>query len=335
MNRKHELSLLNIVFCLIVIFIHIASAPVTGLDRQSVAYAVVFLPWRLSAFVVQGFIFLSGVKMFLGFGKKVNYKKYYLSRAEKIVIPYLISVCLFYLYFVWRNYFGFSLSELIGYAVKGDLVSHFYFVIIIVQFYLLRPLWEVMVRRASPAAAIGTALVITIAGKVIGQGFVYNDRIFTTYLIYWVIGCYAGAYYELFKEKISKYHKGITAAFCVIAAAEAVFSYMHFTGRTIAFIEQLHFVYAVCAIAFCVVISLRLGDTVMNSSLMQKIDGASYYIYLVHPLVIFEADRLIDAAGITAIDTAFILRGIAAYVVTISVCIAYVQMKKVLVSRGK
>ena len=65
MQRKNELSSMNIVFCLLVIFIHVSSAPVTGLSKESWQYAVFFVPWRLSAFVVQGFIFLSGLKMFL------------------------------------------------------------------------------------------------------------------------------------------------------------------------------------------------------------------------------------------------------------------------------
>ena len=65
MKRKNELSLLNIIFCLLVIFIHIASAPIAGLSKGSWQYGVFFVPWRLSSFVVQGFIFLSGLKMFL------------------------------------------------------------------------------------------------------------------------------------------------------------------------------------------------------------------------------------------------------------------------------
>jgi len=73
MIKKAELSFLNILFCALVILIHVLSEPITHLEKESLAYAVVFFPWRLSAFVVQGFVFLAGVKMALGFAKPIKY----------------------------------------------------------------------------------------------------------------------------------------------------------------------------------------------------------------------------------------------------------------------
>ena len=83
MKKKTELSFLNVFFCALVILIHVLSAPVTQLEKQSVQYALVFFPWRLSAFVVQGFIFLAGLKMALGFSKPVKYGKYIKSSKWK------------------------------------------------------------------------------------------------------------------------------------------------------------------------------------------------------------------------------------------------------------
>ena len=60
-KRLAELSYLNLLLCLLVIFIHVSAEPVSRLNRDSLQYLVVVVPWRLSAFVVQGFFFLSGV----------------------------------------------------------------------------------------------------------------------------------------------------------------------------------------------------------------------------------------------------------------------------------
>ena len=101
-KKRNEISYMNVFLCLIVVFIHISGEPVSKLDKNSIGYALFMIPWRLSAFVVQGFIFLSGLKMFLNSGKKKNFscKKYYAARLKKIVLPYVIMVVVFYLYFV-------------------------------------------------------------------------------------------------------------------------------------------------------------------------------------------------------------------------------------------
>lgn len=71
-NRLPELSYLNLTFCILVALIHILSEPVSSLDRSSLQYFVVMIPHRLSSFVVQGFIFLSGLKLCLGGRCKIN-----------------------------------------------------------------------------------------------------------------------------------------------------------------------------------------------------------------------------------------------------------------------
>ena len=51
-KRRTELSCLNLLLCLLVIFIHASSEPVGRLLRDSWQYFVVMVPWRLAAFVV-------------------------------------------------------------------------------------------------------------------------------------------------------------------------------------------------------------------------------------------------------------------------------------------
>lgn len=65
-KRIPEISFLNILLCVLVVFIHSSSEPVSSLDKSTLSWAICFIPWRLSAFAVQGFLLLSGVKLFLG-----------------------------------------------------------------------------------------------------------------------------------------------------------------------------------------------------------------------------------------------------------------------------
>lgn len=326
MQKKNELSFLNIIFCLLVIFIHISSEPVTALSKESWQYRVFFVPWRLSAFVVQGFIFLSGLKMFL-INKNENYIKYCLSRFKKIVIPYVFSVVMFYAYFLWRNYFDFSIKDLMGYILKGDLVSHFYFVIIIVQFYILKPIWKAMLEKINPVVAIILSVVLMFFFKYALSWFIYNDRVFTSYLTYWVLGCYVGKYYDNLLSHIKKYKSAYISQFSIFALAEGIISYIQFAHGGMILIEELHFVYCISAILFTLAISTGFCHKIMSFKLVQKTDNASYYIYLIHPLFIFIVDGMLHNLQINDIGTAFVIRGIVTYVMSVFLSVIYLEMK--------
>lgn len=326
MRRKNELSFLNIIFCLLVILIHVLSSPVTGLTKGTWQYCAVFIPWRLSAFVVQGFIFLSGLKMFLT-KKEENYFKYCWSRFVKIVFPYVAMVAVFYAYFISHQYFGFSISDLWAYIIKGDLVSHFYFVIIIVQFYLLKPLWKIMIEKVLPVVAVIFSVFVMFFFKNLLSEFLYNDRILTSYLTYWVLGCYVGANFEGFSQHIRKYKLVYIFQFIIIALVETIVSYKHFVVGGIKFLEELHFVYCISAIFCMYAIATVIGDKVMNFKLARKVDNASYYIYLIHPLFIFITDDKLYQRGVQDIGTAFIVRFLVTYVLAIVISVVYLELK--------
>ena len=65
MEKRREIDFANVFLCLLVMLIHILSKAVSALDRTSLQFAAVYIPSRLSSFVVQGFIFLSAVKYFM------------------------------------------------------------------------------------------------------------------------------------------------------------------------------------------------------------------------------------------------------------------------------
>ena len=91
-KRLVEISLCSIFFCLLVVWIHVSSAAISSFDPAGWQYAVVFFPWKLSAFVVQGFLFLSALKLFMRPAEEFSYRRFWRSRMTRIVIPYLIWV---------------------------------------------------------------------------------------------------------------------------------------------------------------------------------------------------------------------------------------------------
>ena len=66
--RRTEISLLNLLFCLLIVWIHCCSHPISVLDRSSWQFALILALQRLAFVSVHGFFFLSGVKLTLGGG---------------------------------------------------------------------------------------------------------------------------------------------------------------------------------------------------------------------------------------------------------------------------
>ena len=346
-KRLRELSLLNVFFCFLVILIHVSSEPVTQLQKVSWQYLAVMVPWRLSACAVPGFIFLSGLKLFLNKGNRINYKKFYRSRFLKIVLPYILWVTIYYYYFVSHGYFSFSFTELFRYMAIGDLVGHLYFVVIIVQFYLFAPLWMVLIKKLDPRIFIPASLLITILCKrflpdlipalsPVGK-FPFNDRLLTSWLIYWISGCYAGLYYESFKKMLVNKRALFINVFIFFALAETLTSYFAFArGVKVSGLEYVHIGFCLVAIPFIfLVFSIITKKSECGFRLISEIDMSSYIIYLAHPLTIFIINDKMTQAGIVSIGSRFFLRALFAYVATISLCIMWNKLKNLVLNRRR
>ena len=338
-KRYSELSLLSVIFCILVVFIHCSSEPVTNLDKNSWQYIAVFLPWRLSSFVVQGFIMLSGIKLFLGNTDSVGYIKYVAKRLKTVFLPYVLWVLVCYFWFLYHHYFEFSFGDIFGYIFKGNLVGHFYFVVVIMQFYLLYPLWKLMLRKLPCSAAVclslgvmillSQGLVSLISVFFPGYFFPYNDRIFTTYLFYFVCGCFIGANYDVFKATVLRFRYAITVLFAIFAFLDGFVSLGVFRGVFVfAQLDILHTLYIISAVFFFIMVANVLcGKREKLPAVLSHIDSASYIIYLSHPLFIFFIDGYF-LYKINSIAEKYFIRLICTYVVVFTVCITYKIIKR-------
>ena len=131
MEKRREIDRVNVTLCILVMLIHILSKAVSALDRRSLQFAAVFVPSRLSSFVVQGFIFLSAAKYFMKYcDGGFNYGSFLKSRIKTVVLPYVFWNVIYYLALIPLGYFIFNPAELAGYILRGNMISHFYFVVV-------------------------------------------------------------------------------------------------------------------------------------------------------------------------------------------------------------
>lgn len=321
-GRVYEISLLNSLFCVIVIFIHILSFAVASYPVNTAQFIAVMIPWRLSSFVVQGFLTLSGIKLFLTRKEHFDYAKYYKSRAKAILLPYLLWSVLYYDFYILFYGYTPSIKFFAGSVLSGYIASHLYFIVIIVQFYLLTPLWRKIVYKLSPKVVLPIAFVLTllcekympqvISGIFPNLNYTVNDRVFTTYLFYWLVGCYIGDRYEKFKGLVLKYSKYVYIVFGIITALNVYLSYRALClYDSIPYLNYVWATYAVCATFFTYTLALSLPKSFYEGKVFEfikKIDRSSFTIYLCHMLVILLVNMHLQKFGIQSTAVSLLLR---------------------------
>ncbi len=342
-KRLPELSYLNVLFCIMVICVHILSEPVTMLDKLSIQYFVTYTPWKLFQFVTQGFVFLSGLKLFIKDRSDMNAGRFYLERAKRVLLPYLLWVIIYYLYFIWIGWYSFSLSELFHYIIAGDLVAHFYFVIIIAQMYLLTPLLAKLFKKCSVYIILVYSLFISVLfGQYLPHvlsiispdiNLWYNDRLFTTYIFYFIAGAAVGINYDIVICKLREAKALIYSSFVFFSLANLVLSYISISAKAyIHWCDTLHFAYSVSAILASLTFAKGFADKHKKlpkpiSSFIKAADSSSYMLYLSHILVILivrlRLDNAVSDIGIRLLVTVFALA-----LFTVAASIIWTYLKK-------
>lgn len=331
---KQEIIFANVIMCLLVVFIHVSSGAISSLDKSSFQYLFVMIPWRLSAFVVQGFIFLAALKIFIKKAPVTNYRRYYILRFRAIILPYIFWVFIYYIYFCNHHYFPFRLQHLLKHMALGSLVSPFYFIIVIVQFYALLPVWQRLYKHLHAAPVLLASFLITLLfGQFLpkaiyiisgGYTFAYNDRLFTTYLLYWSMGAVCGIHYEKFSQIILGKNKAIFLAFLLFMVIDVYFSFQVFAqGIHVSGLETIHIFYCITAILFTV----TLGLQVPPRPFLRAINSISYLIYLSHCYVLLLVNDKLVEQGVTDIGTSFAVRFFGVYTLTISACLIFRWLK--------
>ena len=332
--------MLNVLFCLLVIFIHVISYPVSAFAPGTVKYTAAMLPWRLASFVVQGFVFLSGLKLFLNGKDKKSYFSYLKGRMRGIVLPYAVCYAAYYVYYMIRYDYPADALFFVRHFFVGSLVCHMYFIPMIFQFDLLFPLWKRLIEKVSGVVLVPFVVVLTmvlegylpimLTSVFPSVNFAYNDRMFTTYLSYWLIGCYVGKHYEAFGEILKKNFKALSVIYAFVTLLCAAFSYLAFNQLAyVPYMNIWHSLYCLTTIVFLLGLAQKKSDLLWGRfPFFVSVDRASFYIYLWHMLVLLLTNDVLDYCGIAAQMPGFLIRCITVYGITIPACVLYQKLKK-------
>ncbi len=284
MKQNNAISIINAFLCLCVCMIHITSAPLAEATAGSAFYVVVFLINKVLCFSVPGFIFLSGFKLFGKYcNKHIHWKSFFVTRIKKIVVPYVVSVLIYFVYFYAKKWV--SLGELPRFLLLGTLAAHFYYVVIAVQLYVIFPLLKCLFEKHIYATVVSSLLCTVVFNHFVR--FTYVDRFFGTYVFYFVLGMLFAKHKQY---KNSNLHLALWAlCFAAAAAVHLYFSYISSLGVLVyKYGNLINIVYVTSAV--CTIYGL-CDRYVQKSKAMctasKALGAVSYNVYLYHILIIF------------------------------------------------
>lgn len=336
-QRLPELSLMNCLLCLFVLFIHVSGSTLISFTPGSLGHLGFFIPWWIASVAVYGFIFLSGLKLCLNIEKPFELGKFYWKRAKAILFPYILWVVIYYIISLIQNGSPFSFKALGNALITGNITSHLYFIVVILQFYLLAPLWRWCVQKIHPGIALPIALCLSCISLVRLNPtlqafnlppFQYTDRFFLTHLFFWLSGCYVGAYYQDFKKGIQAHPLLCSVAFFIATALDLYVGFTNTVGtRYLPLHTETHLLFLIIAILFFYMLCLK-GQRLYQTKGIALLDRSSFAIYLSHIFIMnILAEGLIHLLKIQNILSAFAIRTLITFGLSLLLCMAYTKLK--------
>jgi surface polysaccharide O-acyltransferase-like enzyme len=319
-NKDSCLDYLRGAACLMVVMIHTTSRYLVEPGRE--AYRLLFSGLNTFAgSAVALFIFISGAALTLRYHQKaLNYGTFLRRRMNKILLPYLFWA-FFYLLAVNRGMWIKDGPLSLGAALLGFSMYHLYYIVIILQLYLLFPL---LLRLHQRLPYVWLPLLFLILGAwtekqaiMLGPWRI-TDRFCLTYGGYFSLGIYAGMGWPRWREILGKVRPVLLALWVILGTAASIQVFTQFSP----WYEDLrifggyrYLIFAVASILFLSSAADWLTSktwTGLNREL-DRVSRLSPDIYFVHPLLLGLADRIWARLSAPADPVRFILTFITVF----------------------
>ncbi|MGG6312883.1 acyltransferase [Paenibacillus macerans] len=225
--RLDEIEILRGIAFLAVVLQHVIGGIFSqpGLSSSAILAGTTFL--GLTRFAVPLFVFITGVVLFYNYDGELHYRSFLRKRFSQVVLPYLAWTVFYYVWVSFLSGTGPSttweeLLNLLKLALTGRASYHLWFMVMIIPFYLLFPLFKKLLskERKPVVNLIAAASVLVVNGFLVfalSKGWIvsdhpflqtlvidYLDRNFLFWTFYFVMGGLVGLYYDKWKKIVQK-----------------------------------------------------------------------------------------------------------------------------------
>ena len=265
---------------------------------------------NLSAFSVPFFIFISGLVLTYNYGDiKMNYKEFIMKRLLAILIPYIIWS---FLYITYNRVeigktFDINPIAIIRKLITGNAEFHLYFIVLIIQFYLIFPFILKYFLKFKKYHTNLLSLIFFFNLLIIFAYYYQFDylsekilkKVFIFWIFYFVYGMITGYNIDNNKYQISDKSLKYFVFLFLIAFVSLDISYFSngLQDKNIFWLRPQTLIYATLSIiiAFKLSNELRITDNLkLPAQLLKKFGQNSFGIYLSHALFLSISLRSFD-----------------------------------------
>jgi probable poly-beta-1,6-N-acetyl-D-glucosamine export protein len=300
-----EIDFVRAIAIMAVLIIH-GTSNATLLPVGTGSQAVFFILNRACLFTVPVFIWISGVVLFYNYYDRwdpTNSFVFWTKRLRRILFPYLMWSVFYYVYnqYMFHGKITFDAFYLSKLLLSGNASYHLYYMVIIVQFYILFPIIMTAVRkfRLLRKGLIPIGICIQAAAYSINQWLhpiPEYASLFASYSALFALGAYTGIHYSTVIAWANKHKTWIWTTMIMGGFTFVAMLLLHQYG----FVNVENTWFELVLLLYCMTVTLCLvkwGQLAISSgsqlaAVMSGLGAASFGIYLAHPAILTLWDRL-------------------------------------------
>ena len=280
-------------------------------------------------FSVPIFFFISAFGLFYGQPPSApfSYRDFLVRRGHAVVVPYLVWSLFYIVHDAWYYGTGFPpLLSLPGILFFGNAKYQLYFMVILIWFYLLMPLWRILLRRMTLPLLTGILILqigfdywssfntaFNLYVYSLPEGTLLRALLFYR-LNYWVVhyififllGGYLAMHFDAFRTLISRhagrlYALGIGSLAALLAWYYKLILADGYTPLEAIYtahqLSPLGIFYTIGASLALFAFFTQLGTENVLGRAFQLLGKHSYFIYLAHPIAITYLLMIVHGSG--------------------------------------
>ncbi|QHE54055.1 acyltransferase [Pontibacillus sp. HMF3514] len=308
-NRIDSIFLLRLFAMLMVVLVHVTGQFQSTLPFDSGAFQKYHFINRIVRIEAGIFIMITGMVFFFNYMKKNLtwdvLKDYYKKRVTFILVPYLIWAVFYEVYMYQIGFREVNIMESVDRILHGESYYQLHFIFLIVQFYLVLPLFVYMAqklnffRKYMWAFGFGFELLYFYLNTTYE---ITTFHVFLNSIGTFLLGAWIGTYYNEMRQKIRSYSSVLLFIAATVAGLATV--YLHYDmymlnestlpGITYKFVNLIYMVTG----SYLIFRLAELASEKMPNRLFGAVKNVAVYsfgFYLLHPVVLREVAKFIPA----------------------------------------